>query len=99
MFSNYLETALRNLWVNKTYSLLNIFGLSVGVTCAALIFLWTEHELTFDHQHGKGKYLYQVYNNQFAIAGTAALLVALARITFHAIRAAVANPVKSLRRE
>src|SRR5215212_7186104 len=51
MFKNYFKTALRNLWKNKTYGFLNIFGLAVGIACAALIFLWVEDELNFNHHH------------------------------------------------
>ena len=64
MLKNYLKTAFRNLWKNKTYSFLNILGLSVGITCAALIFLWVENELTFDHQHQKRRNLYLILENQ-----------------------------------
>ena len=64
MFRNYLKTAFRNLWKNKTYSFLNILGLSVGITCAALIFLWVEDELTYDHHNDKKDVLYQVYEHQ-----------------------------------
>src|SRR5215213_9842745 len=64
MFRNYLKTAFRNLWKNKTYSFLNIMGLSVGITCAALIFLWVEDELMYDHHNSKIDHLYQVYENQ-----------------------------------
>lgn len=49
MFRNYLKTSFRNLWKNKTYGLLNIFGLAIGIACAALIFLWVEDEMTYDH--------------------------------------------------
>ena len=38
MLKNYLKTAFRNLWKNKTYSFLNIFGLAVGITCAGFYF-------------------------------------------------------------
>jgi putative ABC transport system permease protein len=64
MFKNYLKTAFRNLWKNKTYSLLNIMGLSVGITCAALIFLWVEDEMNYNQQHLKKKDLYEVLENQ-----------------------------------
>ena len=64
MFKNYIKTAIRNLWKNKTYSFLNILGLSVGITCAALIFLWVEDELTYNHHNTKIDQLYQVYENQ-----------------------------------
>ena len=64
MLKNYLKTALRNLWKNKTYSFLNIFGLSVGITCAGLIFLWVEDELNYNHNNSKKDQLYQVLENQ-----------------------------------
>lgn len=63
MFRNYIKVTLRNLWKNKTYSFLNIFGLAIGLTCAAVIFLWVEDELTFDNIHLKKDHLYQVLEN------------------------------------
>jgi len=64
MFKNYFKTALRNLWKNKTHSFLNIFGLAVGITCAGLIFLWVEDELSYNHNNNKIDQLYQVLENQ-----------------------------------
>ncbi|MFN2458373.1 MAG: ABC transporter permease [Chitinophagaceae bacterium] len=64
MLKNYLKTALRNLWRNKTYSFLNVLGLSVGIACAGLIFLWVEDELTYDHHNTRRNQLYRVMNNQ-----------------------------------
>jgi putative ABC transport system permease protein len=63
MFRNYLLTALRNVWRNKTYSFLNIFGLAIGITCAALIFLWVEAELNYD-PYPKRELVYNVRTNQ-----------------------------------
>jgi len=63
MLRNYLLTALRNIWKNKTYSFLNIFGLAVGVACAGLIFLWVEAELNYDH-FPKREFIYNVRTNQ-----------------------------------
>jgi putative ABC transport system permease protein len=64
MFKNYLKTTIRNLWKNKTYSFLNIFGLAVGVACAGLIFLWVEYELSYDQNYPKRGQLYSVLENQ-----------------------------------
>src|SRR5215210_1130937 len=64
MFKNYFKTSFRNLWKNKTYSFLNIFGLAVGIACAALIFLWVEDELTYNHYFKKRDYLYYIKNHQ-----------------------------------
>ncbi len=64
MFKNYFKTSFRNLWKNRTYSFLNIFGLAVGIACAGLIFLWAEDEVNFDKFNVKKDRLYYVRVNQ-----------------------------------
>src|ERR1700754_4731166 len=64
MFRNYLLTALRYTWKNRSYSFLNIFGLAVGITCAGLIFLWVEAELNYDSTYPRREYIYDVRTNQ-----------------------------------
>ena len=64
MFTNYLKTTFRNLWKNKGYSFLNIFGLAIGIACAGLIFLWVESELSWDQFNTKKQYLYRIKENQ-----------------------------------
>jgi putative ABC transport system permease protein len=51
MVFNYLKVALRNIRKHKTYSVINITGLAAGLTCAILIFLWVQHELSYDRFH------------------------------------------------
>jgi putative ABC transport system permease protein len=48
MFRNHLKQIWRNVTRNKTYSLLNIIGLSAGLTCFTLIALWVSDELSYD---------------------------------------------------
>src|ERR1700753_875884 len=48
MLPNFLKITFRNLWKNRSYSFLNIFGLAIGIACAGLIFLWVEDELSYD---------------------------------------------------
>ena len=48
MIRNYFKQTWRSLVKNKTYSLLNIIGLSVGLTCFALIALWVNDEWSYD---------------------------------------------------
>jgi ABC-type antimicrobial peptide transport system permease subunit len=48
---------------NKTFSILNILGLATGITCAALILLWVEDEITYN-DFPKQKQLYALYQNQ-----------------------------------
>jgi len=64
MIKNYIKTAYRSLTKNKTYSFLNIFGLAVGIACAALIFLWVEDEVHFDAVNIKKDRLYMAEENQ-----------------------------------
>jgi putative ABC transport system permease protein len=64
MIKNYIKTTLRSLLKNRSYSFLNIAGLAIGVTCASLIFLWVQDELTFNHNFAKRDVLYKVYENQ-----------------------------------
>jgi putative ABC transport system permease protein len=64
MLRNYLKSAFRNLWKNRTYSILNIIGLSIGVTAAAFIFLWVEDETTFNHNFANRDQLYHIMMNE-----------------------------------
>lgn len=49
---------------NRAYSLLNIFGLAVGLACAGLIFLWVEDEFSFDGSQVKKDRIYQINVNE-----------------------------------
>lgn len=69
MIKNYFKRTMRNLWKNRTYSFLNIFGLAVGIASAALIFLWVEDEVTTNHNFVKRDYLYHVMQNEKSDAG------------------------------
>jgi putative ABC transport system permease protein len=64
MIKNYLLFTFRNLWKNKGYSFLNIFGLAIGIACAGLIFLWMEDEFNYDSTYAKKDLLYKVRTNQ-----------------------------------
>jgi len=48
MFKSYLKIAWRNLWKNKSNSIINITGLSVGMAVAILIGLWIYDEVSFN---------------------------------------------------
>lgn len=69
MFENYFKAAWRNLKKNKVYSTLNIVGLAIGIVSAALIFMWVEDELNFNHNFAKRNYLYHVMQNEKTDAG------------------------------
>lgn len=64
MLHNFFKTTFHNLWKNKGYSFLNIFGLAIGIACAGLIFLWVEDEVSYDQFNTKKDQLYFVKENQ-----------------------------------
>jgi putative ABC transport system permease protein len=60
MIRNYIKTAFRNLWRNKAFSVINIVGLSVGLACCMLIFLYTMDEVSYDRFHEKKESIYHL---------------------------------------
>lgn len=63
MLKNFFKSTFRNLWRNKVYSVLNIAGLAIGITCAGLIFLWIGDEMAYDSSNLKKDRLYEVKVN------------------------------------
>ncbi|HEY0741307.1 MAG TPA: ABC transporter permease, partial [Chryseosolibacter sp.] len=61
MLTNYFKIAFRALWRSKAHSLINIFGLSIGIACCILITLFVKDELTFDRFHSKADRIYRAY--------------------------------------
>jgi ABC-type antimicrobial peptide transport system permease subunit len=60
MFKNQLKLAWRNLRKNKSYTLINILGLSSGIACAILIFTLVSYQLSFDRFHPDAGRVYRV---------------------------------------
>ncbi|NLU95786.1 ABC transporter permease [Chitinophaga sp. Ak27] len=60
MLKNYLKIAWRNLWRNKIFSLINVLGLTVGLTACFFIFLYVHFELSYDQFHAKKDRIYRV---------------------------------------
>lgn len=48
MFKNYLKVAFRSLNKNRVYSVINILGLALGLTVAILVYLFVQHETSYD---------------------------------------------------
>lgn len=68
MIQSYFKIAWRNLLRNKSFSVLNIVGLSIGMAATTLILLWIVFELGYDQFHTKTDRIYEVYNN-FSVDG------------------------------
>jgi len=65
MIRNYLITAIRTIFRQKGFSLINILGLALGLACSLLILLWVQDELSFDKFHENAEHLYRVEEDQF----------------------------------
>lgn len=61
MLNHYALVAFRNAVRNKTFSILNIAGLALGMTCCLFIFLWVQDEKAVDNFHHNGDHLFNVY--------------------------------------
>jgi uncharacterized membrane protein len=109
MIKNYLKIALRTLWRHKAFSAINILGLAIGLATCLIILLFVAHELSYDRYMklvvlawwGMQLWLQDFeYRTDISwwIFGLA-LFIALLTVSFHALRAAISNPVAALRNE
>jgi ABC-type antimicrobial peptide transport system permease subunit len=64
MFKSYLKLAWRNIWRNKAFSITNLSGLTIGMTCTMLIFLWVKDELNWNKFHTDHQNIYQLMVNR-----------------------------------
>jgi ABC-type antimicrobial peptide transport system permease subunit len=64
MIKNYFKIAWRNLFRNKAFSITNLLGLIIGITCTMLIMFWVQDELTYDKFHKNYDNIYQVIANR-----------------------------------
>lgn len=60
MLQNFLKVSIRNLIRNKTYSIINILGLSIGLAYSILIFLYIFDELSYDKHNEKYRNIYRI---------------------------------------
>ncbi|MDN5213849.1 ABC transporter permease [Fulvivirgaceae bacterium BMA12] len=60
MIKNYFIAAYRNLLRKKLYSLINLTGLTLGITCCLLIFLYVQNEYNYDRFHADGDRVFRV---------------------------------------
>ena len=61
MIRNYFKTAWRNILKNKVFSIVNMVGLTSGLFCSLLIYLWSSGEMGTDKYHKNIDQLYSVY--------------------------------------
>lgn len=64
MIKNYFKVAWRNLTRNKTFSLINVLGLAIGMACTMLIALWVYNEKTWDRFNKNYDNIYHILSNR-----------------------------------
>ncbi|QGY44648.1 FtsX-like permease family protein [Maribellus comscasis] len=80
MITNYFKIVWRNLWKNKIFSLINILGLSIGISCCTIIGIYVLHELSYDKFFPNSDRVYRVFQVQeqagelYQVASTPAAL-------------------------
>jgi putative ABC transport system permease protein len=66
----YLKIAVRNLMKYKFTSFINLFGLTVGLTCCLLILVYIVNELSYDRFNEKADRIYRVTRSFYSVSGT-----------------------------
>jgi len=72
MIKNYLKIAWRSLWKEKTFTFLNVFGLSVAFGAAILLSIYSLFELSFNKFHENADNIFQVYHTAYTPKGAEA---------------------------
>lgn len=60
MIKNYLKIAIRSLIRNKVFSLINVFGLVLGISFSTMLYTYVSNELSYDTFHKKSAQTYRV---------------------------------------
>jgi len=63
MIKNYFKIAFRGFWRHKVFTLINIIGLSIGISAALVIFLIVHYDFTFDKFHKDSNRIYRVVSS------------------------------------
>ncbi|HYC85841.1 MAG TPA: ABC transporter permease, partial [Chryseosolibacter sp.] len=63
MLKNLLKIAIRNILKDKTYSAINVLGLTIGITCSLLLLMYILDELSFDRYHKNANNIYRIVSN------------------------------------
>ena len=60
MLKNYLKILFRNFARNKAFTLINISGLTLGITCSLIMFLIVKQDLSFNRYHSKLEQIHRI---------------------------------------
>jgi len=68
MFRHYFKIATRHLWKQRLYSLINIFGLAIGLACCIAVLFYVKDELGYDNYHFNADNIYRVSINSATLS-------------------------------
>lgn len=74
LFRHYFTVAFRHVWRHRSFSAINVAGLTLGLTCCMFIYLWVTDETSIDNFHVNGDRLYNVYMRTESKSGVTASL-------------------------
>ena len=74
LFWHYFKVAIRRIKREKGYTFVNVAGLAIGMACTILIFLWVQHQRSFDRFHENMDQICRVYYTNEAFEGSAIYL-------------------------
>jgi putative ABC transport system permease protein len=63
MFKNLLKISIRSILKDKIYSIINITGLTIGITCSVFLLMYILDELSYDRYHQNGENIFRVVSN------------------------------------
>jgi putative ABC transport system permease protein len=80
MLHNYIKIFYRNMIRQKSYALINLIGLSLGITCCILILAFIGYELSFDAYHKNADNILRIVSVQTDISSSSEMALALAPV-------------------
>src|SRR4051812_10854561 len=80
MIKNYFKIAWRSIWKHKAYSIINIAGLSIGLTACLIVATVVFDELSYDRQWSNGDNIYRILTSRKNVKGEALQSVSIASL-------------------
>jgi putative ABC transport system permease protein len=65
MIQNFFKIAFRNLTRRKGYAILNLFGLTIGITCCLMIFTYVAYERSYENFNPNADRIFRVQDEEY----------------------------------